>query len=366
MVARQLIGHSLLPSNLAGQKCVQEDKLALIDVIKYDAPNDKSFVWKHPSDAIRLGSQLVVGEGQTAVFVKGGQALDVFDPGTHTLSTGNIPLLDKLISIPFGGNTPFTASVWFVSTTVKRDLKWGTTAPIPLMDSTIGFPVSARGFGKWGVRIADPKSFVAQIVGTQSFADDTKIYDYFIGEIVQVLVKYLSSIIARGEASILQVSALVSEISEPASEVIQKEFDKYGLELVNFNIESINIPEEELKKIQDIYAKSLEARELSKVDVGSGFAAIKSFEVLNNAANNTSDGALGNFLGAGLGLGAGLPLGQQLGQQMTTTSTSSSQTGAEQSGDHITRLKQIKEMFEEGLITQQQYDQKRDEILKDL
>ena len=87
-----------------------------------------------PNEELKLGTQLIVNEGQQAIFVKGGQALDVFMPGTHTLSTGNIPLLNKLINLPFGGDTPFTAEVWYLNTTVKRDLPWGTPSPIPFSD----------------------------------------------------------------------------------------------------------------------------------------------------------------------------------------------------------------------------------------
>ena len=110
--------------------------MALVDVLKYEAPDDSVFVWKHPSNQVKIGSQLIVGEVQLAFFLKGGQALDCFDPGTHTLVTGNIPLIDKLINL-LGGDTSFSAEVWFVNTTVKRDLKWGTPSPIPLMDATL-------------------------------------------------------------------------------------------------------------------------------------------------------------------------------------------------------------------------------------
>ena len=129
--------------------------MAIVDQIKHESPSDEFFAWKHDSETIKFGSQLVVGEGQAAIFVKGGEALDVFGPGTHTLKTGNIPLIEKIINIPFGGDTPFTAEVWFVSTTVKRDLKWGTAKPIALFDKSIGFPVSLRAYGKWGVRIEE-------------------------------------------------------------------------------------------------------------------------------------------------------------------------------------------------------------------
>lgn len=332
--------------------------MALIQVIKYEAEDDNMFVWKYPSDQIRLGAQLIVNEGQKAIFVKGGQALDIFEPGTFTLTTGNIPLIDKLINLPFGGDTPFTAEIWYINTTVKRDLTWGTPSPIPLMDSNLGFPVNARSFGKWGARIVDVRSFVTQIVGSQSFADATKINDYFIGEIIQSLTSNLSSAITSGQTSILQISSFLTPLSKSSADLIKMEFDKFGVELVNFNIESINIPTDELKRIQDVFAKTLEAKELSKVNVGAGFSAIKSFEVLNNAAENPSEGSLGGMLGAGIGLGAGFPLGQQMGQNLTT-----SQNTKESSTD---KLRELKKMLDENLISEEQYNLKRDKIIEEM
>lgn len=332
--------------------------MALIQVIKYEAEDDNIFVWKYPSDQIRLGAQLIVNEGQKAIFVKGGQALDIFEPGTFTLTTGNIPLIDKLINLPFGGDTPFAAEIWYINTTVKRDLTWGTPSPIPLMDSNLGFPVSARSFGKWGARIVDVRSFVTQIVGSQSFADATKINDYFIGEIIQSLTSNLSSAITSGQTSILQISSFLTPLSKSSADLIKMEFDKFGVELVNFNIESINIPTDELKRIQDVFAKTLEAKELSKVNVGAGFSAIKSFEVLNNAAENPSEGSIGGMLGAGIGLGAGFPLGQQMGQNLTT-----SQNAEESSTD---KLRELKKMLDENLISEEQYNLKRDKIIEEM
>src|SRR5262249_38106687 len=112
--------------------------MALMHRIKRDETADDQVVWKFPSEEIRIGSQLIVNQSQEAIFVKGGQALDVFGPGTHTLSTANIPLLSKLINLPFGGETPFTAEIWFVNRTAKRDLTWGTPAPIQLFDRNLG------------------------------------------------------------------------------------------------------------------------------------------------------------------------------------------------------------------------------------
>ena len=335
--------------------------MALIEVLKHEQPNSEEFVWKFPSEDLKIGAQVIVNESQEAVFVKGGEVLDILGPGTHTLSTGNIPILNKLINLPFGGDTPFSAEVWFVNKTVKRDLKWGTPSPVPLMDMTLGFPINVRSFGKWGARISDTRPFVTQIVGSQVGADSTKIRDYFIGEIIQKVVAVISNTISTEQVSILQISAALNQISEKTVDDIKEEFGRFGLEVINLNIESINIPEEDMTKIQDVFAKTMEARELSKVQVGGAFQAIKSFEILNTAAENPGDGGgMGGMLGAGIGLGAGLPIGQQLGQQVNVAETKTT------SEDPSARLKKLKMMFDESLITEQQFNSKRDEILGEL
>ena len=98
--------------------------MAIIDWVKYDQPDDQEFICKFPGEELRLGSQVIVNQSQEAVFVKGGEGLDILPPGTHSLETGNLPLLNRLLNLPFGGETPFTAEIWYVNKNVKRDLKW--------------------------------------------------------------------------------------------------------------------------------------------------------------------------------------------------------------------------------------------------
>lgn len=338
--------------------------MAFVDVIKYNAPNDTVFAWKFPSEELRVGSQLIVGEGQNAIFVKGGQVYDVFDPGTYTLTTGNIPLVNRVINLPFGGQSPFSAEVWYISRLAKRDLKWGTPTPIPIMDTNLGFPVNLRAFGKWGARVRDTKSFLSQLVGRQGELNDQTIRSYFIGEIIQSISRSLSSFIGVNNISVLQLMSFVDDVTESASKRARVELDRFGVELVNFNIESINIPDEELQQIQAVYAKSLEVRELSRHTAGGAFTAVKSFEVLNNAAQNTSDGTMSTFLGAGLGVGVGLPIGQQLGSQMNVAAPSVANESAQMSP--ASRLKALKELFDVGMITQDEYELKRSQILSEL
>ena len=337
--------------------------MALFDRIKYEAPDDTALAWKYTSEEIKLGSQLIVNEGQQAIFIKGGQLLDTFDPGTHTLTTGSLPLIDKVVNLAFGSETPFTAEIWYVNTTVKRDLKWGTPSPIPLLDPNLGFPVSVRSFGKWGIRIFDTHIFLTQIVGSQASKDSGKIYQYFIGEIIQSLTSQLTNEILDGTKSILEIATSINDISSSTAKVIEKEFSKYGLELVNFNIENINIPDDELKRIQDVFFKTLEAKELSKTQTGGAYSQIKSFEILKDAAENPSDGAVGAMLGAGIGLGAGLPAGQKIGQQITTDNE---KKVAAENQSVPEKLKELKKLHDDGLISDDQYNEKQKELLDKL
>ena len=120
----------------------------LFDVIKCEV-NDKELVYKFSSENLRLGSQLVVYPTQTAFFVKGGVILDEFICGTYTLKTENIPLLGKLINLPFNGQTPFKAEVWFINQIAILDCKWGTASPIQIEDPKYGIIVPIRAFGQY-------------------------------------------------------------------------------------------------------------------------------------------------------------------------------------------------------------------------
>ena len=115
--------------------------MAIIDRIKFDGLAREWLIYRYPGDSFVMGTQLIVGEGQVAVFVKGGKALDFFTAGTHTLSSSNIPLLQGIINLPFGGRTPFTAEVYFINKTAKLDINWGTIDPIQVAVLKLGAPM---------------------------------------------------------------------------------------------------------------------------------------------------------------------------------------------------------------------------------
>jgi membrane protease subunit (stomatin/prohibitin family) len=331
--------------------------MAIIDRIKYDAKSKDELVGKFSSEELRLGSQLIVNQSQEAIFVKGGKALDVFLPGTHTLSTKNIPILGKLINLPFGGKTPFTAEVWFVTKTIKRDLKWGTTKPIPILDPLLNYLINVRAFGQWGIRITDTRVFVQEMVGTLTEANNERVHEYFIGEIVQKLSNSLSLLFTKENVSIVEANSKLNELSATVAKEITDEFNRFGMEIINFNIQRINIPDEDTRKIQEVLAKKMEMEQLGKVQVGQGYITARTFDTLEKAAEN--EGAAGGMLaggfGIGAGLGAGMPIGKQIGQTMNIPDANKD--------DPAMKLESLKKMLDAGLISSKEYEAKKKQIL---
>jgi membrane protease subunit (stomatin/prohibitin family) len=144
--------------------------MAFVEVIKYNGSPDV-FAWKYPNEKLGTWTQLIVNESQEAVLYKGGQSLDLFTAGRHTLTTANIPLLNKIINLPFGGNSPFAAEVWYINKVHSLEIKWGTASAIQIQDPKYKVFVPVRAHGQFGIQISDSKSFLQKTVGTLSLFD---------------------------------------------------------------------------------------------------------------------------------------------------------------------------------------------------
>lgn len=142
----------------------------IIDVIKYEGDNS-TFVWKHPSKNFNTKSQLVVHESQEAILFINGQALDLFKAGRHTLETQNIPLLNKIINLPTGGETPFQCEVYFVNKVDIMSMRWGTDSKIQYVDPIYGFPISIGASGEISLTAEDSRKLIVKIVGTENKVD---------------------------------------------------------------------------------------------------------------------------------------------------------------------------------------------------
>lgn len=279
------------------------DRRGSIDVIQFNGlPDD--LVWKFPYNNITTGAQLVVNQSQEAVFLKGGDVADIFGPGTKTLSAANIPILQKLINLPFGGKTPFVAEVWFVSKTVRRNLKFGTERPIDIWDPMIENSVPVRAFGQYGIRICDSAAFLREMVGTLHLFNTEDIINQFRSDIVLALSERISSFMTEERVSIVTINGKLSAISQYIQQKVNVEFARYGIEITNLNVENINYnkTDPQVVRILESYAKAKE-RSIQ----GYTYQQQRQFDILETAAGN--EGSSGNIMGAGMGLGLGVGLG---------------------------------------------------------
>jgi len=333
----------------------------IADRIKFDPASDDIIIQKFPSEELRLGSQLIVNQSQEALFVKDGVGLDLFGPGRHTITSDNISLLRKLINLPFSGRTPFTAEIWFINKTVKRDMKWGTPQPVLVLDPKYNYPISVRSFGQWGFKVSDSRLIIAQIVGAQMDLDSYKILSYFSGEINQQVSASLSDVFSKEKISVFEANSNLNNLSLIIGERIGASFNRFGIDIINFNIESINIPQEEKEKIQGVLEKRMEVEQFSQVNPTGSYATVKSFGVLDKVAS-TGEGASG-LLSTGLGAGLGMGLGVQMGQTIASNATAGNMGNSPTATSPTDRLVQLKSLFDMQLITQDEYDKKKAEIL---
>ena len=287
--------------------------MALIDVVKWEA-NNREFCRKFHSQDLRLGSQLVVYTAQTAFFVKGGQICDEFTAGTYTLQSENLPILNKLINLPFGGDSPFQAEVWFVNQINRLDLKCGTPQPIQLEDPQYHIIVPVRAFGQYGIRIDNPRLFLETLIGNMNSFTADAIDSYFKGKLISNLNSIIAKKIVKEGISILDINLYLPDISEFCNEEINRSFAKYGISLVEFAIMSINVPQDDPSFIKLKDTKATMARmNLAGRDV---YQMERSFDVLDKAAANTGAGT--QMLGFGVGMGIGNVMGGVAGQTLNT------------------------------------------------
>lgn len=283
-----------------------------VDVVKYEV-SDKELVSKFPSENLRLGSQLIVYPSQTAFFVKGGKIYDEFPCGTFTIKSENIPLLDKLINIPFGGDSPFAAEVWFVNQIALLDCKWGTLTPLQIEDPKYDVIVPLRAFGQYGFKISNPRLFLEKLVGNMSSFAVNKVTEYFKGVILSKMTAIVYDKLKQEGLSVLNINSQVESLSEFAKQRITEDFAQYGLSIEMFNIISITVKEDDpsfkrLKEAKDAAAKI-------KIIGREDYQMTRSFDVLEKAAENEGGGAMN----AAIGLGAGLGMGNQVGMMAAKT-----------------------------------------------
>lgn len=220
------------------------DKVAhhqLIDIIEWVDNTRDTMAWRFPryENEIKNGAKLVVRESQAAALVSEGRLADVFQPGTYTLATRNIPVLSDLMGWKYGFESPFKAEVYFVSTRTFTDRKWGTKNPIMLRDADFGI-VRLRAFGTFSIRISDPPTFLRQIAGTSSAFT----LDGLDDQLREMVSARFADAAGSSKIAALDLAGNYEQLGRFVTARIESDFAAFGLSLVNLIVENISLPSE--------------------------------------------------------------------------------------------------------------------------
>lgn len=292
---------------------------------------------------IKWGSQLTVRESQDAVFFRDGKSLDVFTAGRHVLKTQNVPVVSKWVtSFGYGENSPFRAEVLFVGKQLFPNFKWGTKEPILFKDTELQM-VRLRSYGSFSIQVQDSLLFVNKIAGTMGLYTTEVISDYLRG----IIISKFNVVLARMLKTVFDIPASMDDLNLVMRTELIADFEGLGLKMHDFYIQSISLPDEVQKMIDTRTGMNA----MGNLDQ---YMKLKIADSLGDAAKN--NGAAGAGLGLGAGIGMGMALPNMIQQSINPQNNESVSN----------KLKKLKELLDMGALTQDEFDTKKKELLKQI
>ncbi len=313
-----------------------------VDVIQWTESESGVLAYRYPmyDMEIQNGSQLIVRPTQMAVFFNEGKFADRFLPGTYTLKTNTLPILTSLKNWDKFFESPFKSDVYFFSALEQLDQKWGTTQPITIRDKEFG-ALRIRSFGSYSYAITNIETFWTKLCGT---AEKYSVQNVE-GQLKSIILTSISEFLSKSDVAFIDMAANLGAFSQKLQEAIAPAFLNYGLELRSFYVQNLSLPEE-LEKHLDKSSSMRIVGDLQK------YTQFQSADSISIAAANQNGAA-----GAGVAIGAGAVLGQTMMQNMAQNNVAAPQE------DPIKMLEKLGELHTKGILTQQEFDAKKAELL---
>ncbi|MBP8861086.1 MAG: SPFH domain-containing protein [Ottowia sp.] len=341
-------------------------KKQFIDVLQWTEDSDGTLAWRYPMAGMEIqnGATLVVRESQMALFVDEGKVADVFGPGTYKLTTQTLPVLTYLKNWDKLFESPFKSDVYFFSTRQQVDQKWGTPQPVTVRDAEFG-AVRIRAFGNYAYRVADPKKFHTEISGTRE-AYTVQDLD---GQLRGLIMQQISVAIAQSKIPFLDLAANQLLFAQALSQALNPAMEGYGLKLEAMTVQSISLPEELQKVLDQKIGMGMVGNDMGK------FMQYQTAQAIPKMAEGVGAGGdAGGLAGAGLGMGAGVAMGQILAQNMQSalqgTAPAAGAAAAATVGvkpeDVMATLEKLGELKSKGILTDDEFNAKKAELLKKL
>jgi membrane protease subunit (stomatin/prohibitin family) len=342
-------------------------KKQFIDIIQWTESGDGTLAWRFPMAEMEIqhGASLTVRESQMAVFVNEGQVADVFGPGMYKLSTQTLPVLTYLKNWDKLFESPFKSDVYFFSTRQQVDQKWGTPQPVTIRDKDFG-AVRLRAFGNYSYRVADPKLFHTEISGTR----ETYTTADLDGQLRGLVLQHISSAIASSGIPFLDLAANQIQFAQALATDLTPAFEKIGLKLEGMTVQSVSLPEELQKVLDQKIGMGMVGNDMGK------FMQYQTAQAIPKFAEGAAGGGGGSGIaGDAMGLGAGVALGQVLAQNLAA-GLQGNPAGAAAAGaapaagvkpeDIMATLEKLGDLKAKGILTQEEFDAKKAELLKKL
>ncbi|MDF2382574.1 SPFH domain-containing protein [Nostoc ellipsosporum NOK] len=314
-------------------------KSQFIEIIEGTTPDPNLLMWKYADEdkEIKNGAKLTVRESQVAVFLNEGQLADIFQPGLHTLTTENIPVLSRLKGWKYGFNSPFKADVYFINTRQFVNNKWGTPAPVMMRDPGFG-QVRVRAFGTFDIRINDIATFFRQYAGSYKTFTIFELQH----ELRDFIAPKFGEVLAQQQISVTDVAGSLTALGKQIEPFLKPYFAQFGIELLTFTITSVTLPEE----VSVHYDKITNMNMVNDMEKYTQFNTAQAIGEKGTALNDATTNAVA----------MGIMMNQV--QQSATTSSPAN--------DIAGRLQQLKTLFESGLIDEAEYKAKKAELIDKL
>ena len=308
-----------------------------------------------PTDEIKNASKLIVSPGQGCLVVYDGKVMAVLsEPGTYEMQTDNHPFITTLLNLVQNLESEHKMRFYFYRSAEMVNIAWGTASPVKYMEPVYKLPVTLGAYGNFSVRVGDAAVMFANLIGN--------ITDYSADNVREVVtsrvIPQLSSFLAQKAYPYQEVDQHLADMSAELKEKTTEELERLGLTLTDFRIEAVTFDDDTMERIGKIAEMTTEARAAG--EVGLDYERVQKLGALRDAAKNE-----GGLAGAGLQLGAGVQLAKDIFKQEGAT-TAKDTPAAQPNNDPTNRLRELKTLLDENLITTDEYNEKKQEILKTL
>jgi membrane protease subunit (stomatin/prohibitin family) len=342
-------------------------KKQFIDILEWTESGDGVLAWRFPmaDREIQTSASLTVRESQMAVFVNEGKVADVFGPGMYKLSTQTLPILTYLKNWDKLFQSPFKSDVYFFSTRQQVDQRWGTTQPVTIRDKDFG-AVRLRAFGNYSYRVADPKLFHTEISGTR----DTYTAAELDGQLRALMLQHISDAVASSGIAFLDLAANQVEFAKALREATAPAFAAIGLQLDAVTVQNVSLPEELQKILDQKIGMGMVGGDMGKFMQYQTAQAIPKFAEGAAGAGGGGGGVVGDAMGLGAGVALGQVMAQQLAQGLQPQAAAAQPAAAAPVGikpdEIMATLEKLADLKAKGILTQEEFDTKKAELLKKL